>query len=137
MVYGLDGQKLRWIKNYPNGQDKRVVVSGAKYGWSQVLSRVPKGSIPGPVLCNISFNDLNDRAEYALRKFADDTKLAAVVDKPEGCHAAIQMDLERLEKCANITHEIQQEVRSPAPGKGQPQAREYDGGLTWFCLGYS
>jgi len=45
-------------------------------------------------------NDLDDRSEYTLSEFGDDTKLGEVVDRSEDC-APIQMDLNNLEKWAN------------------------------------
>ncbi|KAK4827366.1 hypothetical protein QYF61_017304 [Mycteria americana] len=49
---------------------------------------------------NIFTNDLDDRVECALSKFAGVTELEGVADTPEG-RAAIQKDLERLEKWAD------------------------------------
>lgn len=59
----------------------------------------PRGLILGPVLFNISCNDLDDRARCTLSEFAGDIRLGGAAETPEGC-AAIQRDLERLEKRA-------------------------------------
>lgn len=59
----------------------------------------PRGSILGPVLFNVFSNDLDDRARCTLSEFAGDLRRGGAAETPEGC-AAIQRDLERLEKRA-------------------------------------
>ena len=86
-----------WVKAWLTGRSQRVSVRGKFSSWQQVLSGVPQGSVLGPVLFSIFINDLDctATAQQIIKKFADDTKVAQVINGSEDA-AELQRTLDKL-----------------------------------------
>ena len=72
-----------------------MVIRGSFSSWISVLSRVPQGSVLGPILSLIYINDLDYGIKNWILKFADDTKILSRVNNPEDC-VCLQRDLDNL-----------------------------------------
>lgn len=69
------------VRELANSQAPKVVICSAKSSWS-----IP-GVTTGPALLQIFIHDLEDGEDFAVSKFADDTKLEGVANRSKGCAA--------------------------------------------------
>ena len=49
--HGMGERIFNWIEQWLTDRRQRVVVDEKVSSWKSVLSGVPQGSVPGPILC--------------------------------------------------------------------------------------
>ena len=98
---GINGRPLEWIVDFLNGRMQCVVVDGAYSRWSPVHSKIPQGTILGPLLFLIYINDLPDSVSSTVRLFADDCLVYREIGSIDD-QLALQRDLDSLENWAHI-----------------------------------
>ena len=97
--YGIGFRIITWIEEWLNDRKQRVIINGTKSSWKLVKSGVPQGSVLGPLLFLIYINDIDLGINSKISKFADDTKIARVVNDWVDS-SRLQRDLHKLETWA-------------------------------------
>ncbi len=102
--YGIQGNCLRWIKEFLLNRKQTVVVEGQKSSFQRVISGVPQGTVLGPILFVIYINDLLSCIQYSKGfSFADDTKLIGAIS---GEHSVklLQEDLDTVIEWSDVNN---------------------------------
>ena len=99
--YMVDGTLLKFICNYLQGREQRVVLGNQISCSKPVNSGVPQGSILGPLLFVLFINDLPDGLSTGtgLALYADDTKIWRIIET-ESDHIILQNDITYLNNWA-------------------------------------
>ena len=93
--YGINGKIIMWIRNFLYNRTQKVVVNGNESSSKCVLSRVPQGSVLGPLLFLVYINDLPEKISSTIRIFADDSYIYKVIENPNDI-IDLQNDLNKL-----------------------------------------
>ena len=88
---------LKFIKEYLQGRQQRVLVNGAFSNSCIVKSGVPQGSILGPFLYVLFINSMRDHISPGTKIafYADDTKIWRYIHSPID-HQILQNDIDTL-----------------------------------------
>ena len=71
--YGIDSKELTWFEDYLFNRSAQVSYNDVLSEAQQLNSGVPQGSILGPLLFVLFFNEITDVIETNIVKYADDT----------------------------------------------------------------
>lgn len=67
------------------------------YVWCLVMNDVPQGLILGSKLFNTFIDDMDDRVEHSLSKFADNIKVGGAINVLED-RVVFERDVDKLDK---------------------------------------
>jgi len=97
---GICGNLLQLFQSYLHERKQRVTLNGSYSDFSLIESGVPQGSVLGPLLFLIYFNDLEKNIKSNVKFFADDTMLFSIVENPHISAADLNHDLDLITQWA-------------------------------------
>ena len=135
--YGIGGRLNTCIDSFLENRQQAVVVGGERSNFMPVDSGVPQGSVVGPCLFLLYFNDLPIEIESKIRLFADDT-LCSITIKHKEDQKKLQKDLDSLtpwekqwfmsfrpQKCYTLSATRKKERTVIPPTRTQPAKRQH------------
>ena len=96
--FRIKDKALVWITAFLDDRRQKVSVHGEQSNWCRVLSRIPQGSVLGPILFTMFVSDVAGITNNLTSKFADDTKLYATLTYDNNSPYSLQEDLTKLQE---------------------------------------
>ena len=96
-IYGIKDGELEWFKDYLFSRKAVVAFNSCLSNQQDLLTGVPQGSILGPLLSLISFNDAVEVLEHSsILKDADDTVLYVAGREIDSIEDKLSKDMDNL-----------------------------------------
>ena len=96
-AYGIKGVELEWFTNYLFSRKQQVVIQNTKSECEFITCGVPQGSILGPVLFLLYFNDFSKTLfKSEVLMFADDTVVFYAGKSAEETESVLNSELENI-----------------------------------------
>ena len=93
---GIRGKILNWIESFIKERTFTVVVNGVHSFPCLVISRVPQGSVLGPLLFLVLLCDIDENTPASsVKSFADDTRVMKSISSPADIQV-FQTDLTKI-----------------------------------------
>ena len=93
--FGISGSDKQWFTDYLFGRMQTVQYNGAESETKPVFCGVPQGSVLGPILFTMYFNDVPTR-NCKILMFADDTVIYAAEKSQQSVASKLSEDLQLL-----------------------------------------
>ena len=101
-AYGVSGKELDWFTNYLFNRTQMVEIENIRSTPEPIYCGVPQGSILGPLLFIVFFNDLVENLNCRVIKYADDTVVYYADNDIEKIEKVLNMEMELIgEYCSN------------------------------------
>ena len=98
-IYGIKDGELEWFKDYLFSRKEVVAFNRCLLNEQDLLTGVLQGSILGPLLFLISFNDTVEVVEHSsILKHADDTVLFVAGKEIDSIEEKLSKDMDNLSK---------------------------------------
>ena len=133
-VAGIEGHSGLWLENYLLDRRQFVTLNGAQSETLMLDYGIPQGSVLGPTLFSMHYNDIIKSCKNGdASLFADDTEIRAAHSELEVAAQLLNSDLKDINDWLSNNEMVVHPVKSEAMKRGTKQALKKAGRINEPC----